>query len=296
MKQPLFTGVCTALITPFEGEGLNLDAFDRLLDRQLAAKVGAVVISGTTGECATLTDEEKLTLLQHAIRHVQGRCKIIMGTGSNCTKSAAHLSRMAEAYGADGILVVTPYYNKTTQDGLISHYLAIADSVALPLIVYNVPSRTGMSITTESYRRLAAHPNINGVKEASGNTGEIARLLHECGDSLFVWSGSDEQTVPLMAIGAKGVISTVSNLIPEAMVRMTNACLAGDFTLAGQLQTDCIPLIDAVFCEVNPIPVKTALSLMGYAVGACRMPLGSMQENTLARLTQAMKDAGLSVS
>lgn len=296
MKQPLFTGACTALVTPFEGEDLSLTALDALLDRQLAAKVSAVVIAGTTGECATLTDEEKLSLLQHTVRYVQGRCKVILGTGSNCTRSTVHLSRMAEAYGADGVLVVTPYYNKTTQDGLISHYLAIAESVRLPLIVYNVPSRTGMSITSESYRKLAEHPNINGVKEASGNTGLIARVLHECGDSLYVWSGNDEQTVSMMAIGAKGVISTVSNLIPAEITRMTSACLSGDFSLAGKMQTDQIPLIDALFREVNPIPVKTALRLLGYRVGNCRMPLGELREDTLQQLRQAMADFGLSLS
>lgn len=293
MKQPLFTGVCTAIVTPFSETGIDFTLLDRLLDRQLAARVSAIVLAGTTGECATLSDEEKLALLQHALRYVQGRCKILLGTGSNCTAHAVHMSRMAEAYGADGVLVVTPYYNKTTQDGLVAHYLQIADRIKLPMILYNVPSRTGMQISYDSYCRLAAHPNINGTKEASYDLALISRLRLDCADSLHVWAGNDEQCAPMMALGAQGVISTVSNLVPEKMVALTGACLSNDFARAGRMQNELIPLIGAVFSEVNPIPAKTALRLMGYPVGCCRPPLSEMQEETCQKLQAVLAAQGL---
>lgn len=284
MKFPLFTGVCTAVVTPFYGNGLALSVMDELIDRQLAAKVSALVVCGTTGEAPTLCDDEKLTLIQHVVRHVAGRCKVIAGTGTNDTAHAIRLSQMAEACGADGLLVVTPYYNKTTQNGLIQHYTAIADSVRIPVIVYHVPGRTGQAMTIETCKKLSEHPLINGIKEASGDLAQIVRLRGACGDDLYIWSGCDEHTTACMALGAKGVISVCSNIIPREMVRMAGRCLAGDIPAAAAEQIKLMPLIDALFSEVNPIPVKAALQLQGFDVGPCRAPLCSIGEAALNRL------------
>lgn len=273
MKTPLFTGTCTAIVTPFAQGAVNLKEFDRLLDKQLTARVAAIVVCGTTGEAATLSDEEKLLLISHAITYVRGRCKIIAGTGSNDTAHAVHLSKMAANYGADGLLVVTPYYNKTSQSGLLSHYAAVAEATDLPVIVYNVPSRTGLSITLSTYQAISRIPNINGVKEASSDLPLVSRLMDACGGELNIWAGNDDQIVAMMALGAKGVISTLSNICPEKVVQMTSACLTGDFTAAARLQNGSMALIDALFSEVNPLPVKQALRLMGYEVGPCRPPL-----------------------
>ena len=288
MKSPVFTGTCTALVTPFSGGAVNLSMLDRLIDRQLAAKVSALVICGTTGEAASLRDEEKLTLIQHAVRYVDGRCKILAGTGTNDTAHAIRLSQMGEACGADALLVVTPYYNKTTQAGLANHFTAIADSVSIPVVLYNVPSRTGMDIALDTYRALAGHPNINGVKEASGKLAQTARIRGACGDALHIWSGCDEHVAAMMALGAKGVISVCSNLVPQRMVQLVNACLSGDFAAAGAQQVALMPLIDALFAEVNPIPIKAALQEQGLDVGPCRAPLSAIGEAALARLRAAI--------
>lgn len=282
MKAPLFTGVCTAIVTPFDGDELNFPLLDRLIDRQLAARVSAITVCGTTGEAAAMTVDEKLMLIQHAISYTDHRCKIIAGTGTNYTKDAIRMSRMAEAYGADGLLVVTPYYNKTSQAGLIRHYEAIADSVNIPIIVYNVPSRTGMRITAETYEVLSRHPNINGVKEASYDLPLISRIRNRCGDDFNIWSGNDDTTVAMMALGAKGVISTTSNLIPKEFVQMCSACLSGDFAAAAKQQNDLMPIIDAMFCDVNPMPVKAALRLWGIDAGKCRAPLCDLSPQSLA--------------
>ena len=289
MKSPIFTGTCTAIVTPFSQGAVNLAVLDALIDRQLAAKVNALVICGTTGEAATLRDEEKLTLIQHAVRYVDGRCKILAGTGTNDTAHAIRLSQMAQACGADGLLVVTPYYNKTTQAGLIGHFTAIADSVSIPMVLYHVPSRTAMEISLDTYAALAQHPNINGVKEASGDLAQIARVRGVCGDALHIWSGCDEHVVSMMALGARGVISVCSNLEPQKIVRMVSACLSGDFSAASAMQIGLMPLIDALFCEVNPIPIKAALQLKGFDVGDCRAPLCPIGQPALERLRQALQ-------
>lgn len=268
---PLFRGTCTALVTPFRMDFIHTELYDQLLDRQLRAGVAALVVCGTTGESATMSDVEKLELIGHTVEYVKGRCKVIAGTGSNATAHAVSLSREAERLGADGLLLVTPYYNKATPQGLIAHYTAVADAVHIPCILYNVPSRTGVDIPVSVYRALSEHPNIGGIKEAAGNISKIARIRSAC--PLTIWSGNDSETVPIMALGGAGVISVLSNLYPETMVRLTDLCLAGRFREAGALQAALMPVMDAMFCEVNPIPVKAAMRLHGLDVGHCRLPL-----------------------
>ena len=287
MKQPIFTGVATALVTPFRDGAVDLAVFDRLLDAQLAAGIDAIVVCGTTGEGSTLSTTEQLTLIAHAIRYASGRCKIIAGCGSNDTAHALELSRTAAAMGADGLLLVTPYYNKCTQDGLLAHYLTIADAVTCPIIAYSVPGRTGMDISVETCVRLSEHPNMNGIKEAGGDTAKAARILRECGGDFFLWSGNDDQIAPLAALGAKGVISVLSNVRPRETMTLTHAALNGDTQTAGRLQCELMPLIDALFCEVNPIPVKEAMRITGIDAGDPRLPLTRLSEparQTLQRL------------
>ena len=271
--KPLFQGACTALVTPFRLDFVHTEAYDQLLDRQMKAGIAALVVCGTTGESATMSDTERLDLIGHTVDYVRGRCKVIAGTGSNHTAHAVTLSKEAEKLGADGLLLVSPYYNKATEAGLIAHYTAIADQVHIPCIAYNVPSRTGVDIPVSVYRALAAHPNFCGVKEAGGDVGKIARIRQACGPEFFIWSGNDDQTVPVMALGGLGVISVLSNLYPETVVRLTGLCLAGRYREAANLQAALMPVIDALFCEVNPIPVKAALRLAGLDVGHCRLPL-----------------------
>ncbi|HIT27735.1 MAG TPA: 4-hydroxy-tetrahydrodipicolinate synthase [Candidatus Faecousia gallistercoris] len=271
--KPLFQGACTALVTPFRLDFVHTEAYDQLLDRQMKAGIAALVVCGTTGESATMSDTERLDLIGHTVDYVRGRCKVIAGTGSNHTAHAVTLSKEAEKLGADGLLLVSPYYNKATEAGLIAHYTAIADQVHIPCIAYNVPSRTGVDIPVSVYRALAAHPNFCGVKEAGGDVGKIARIRQACGPEFFIWSGNDDQTVPVMALGGLGVISVLSNLYPETVVRLTGLCLAGRYREAANLQAALMPIIDALFCEVNPIPVKAALRLAGLDVGHCRLPL-----------------------
>lgn len=271
--EPIFRGTCTALVTPFRDGAVNFEVFGELLLRQIEAGVPAVVVCGTTGESAALSDEEKLSLIAYAVKTAGGRCKILAGTGSNDTNHAVELSREAERLGADGLLLVSPYYNKATPKGLIAHYAAVADRVQIPCILYNVPSRTGVDIPVRVYRALAAHPRIHGVKEAGGDPAKIARIRQECGEAFHIWSGSDELTVPIMALGGQGVISVASNVYPETMVRLTDLCMAGRYPEAGRLQCSLMPLIDALFSEVNPIPVKAALRLLGFDVGLPRLPL-----------------------
>ena len=271
--KPLFQGAYTALVTPFRLDFVHTEAYDQLLDRQMKAGIAALVVCGTTGESATMSDTERLDLIGHTVDYVRGRCKVIAGTGSNHTAHAVTLSKEAEKLGADGLLLVSPYYNKATEAGLIAHYTAIADQVHIPCIAYNVPSRTGVDIPVSVYRALATHPNFCGVKEAGGDVGKIARIRQACGPEFFIWSGNDDQTVPVMALGGLGVISVLSNLYPETVVRLTGLCLAGRYREAANLQAALMPVIDALFCEVNPIPVKAALRLAGLDVGHCRLPL-----------------------
>lgn len=289
MKNPLFTGVCTALVTPFLDGKVNYPMLDMLLRRQMDAGISAVVVAGTTGEAPTLSDDEKRELIQRAKDYAGDACVIIAGTGSNSTEHAISLSRDAEDAGADGLLVVSPYYNKATPDGLVAHYTAIAHSVSIPIILYNVPSRTGVDIPVSVYRRLSAIPNIVGVKEAASDITKITRIRRECPKDFAVWSGNDEQIVPAMALGAKGVVSVLSNLCPVDTCLMADAALDGDFDTAAGLQVELMGLIDLLFCEVNPIPIKEAMGLIGYDCGHCRLPLTSLTRENRKRLMEYLK-------
>lgn len=286
MKLPLFTSCSTALVTPFLGDQINYPMLEQLLKRQMNAGIRAIVIAGTTGESATLSDTEKLELIRRAKEFVGDECLIIAGTGSNDTAHAAALSVAAQEAGADALLVVSPYYNKATEEGLYAHYLAIAHRVQIPVIVYNVPSRTGVDIPVSVYKRLSRIPNIAGVKEASTDMVKIARTIRECGSDLYVWCGNDDLTVPAMALGAKGVISVASNVIPEEMLLMCDAALDGDFDTAADLHLKLLSLTDLLFCEVNPIPVKAAMKLCGYDCGKCRLPLTPISKSNHEKLTQ----------
>lgn len=294
MKTPVFTGACVAIVTPFTEDGIDFDAFGKLIELQIAAGTDCICVCGTTGESSTQTMEEHKEAIRYCVQKVAGRCKVIAGTGSNCTATALELCLDAEAAGVDGLLVVTPYYNKTTQKGLIQHYTYLADRVHTPIICYNVPSRTGLSFTAATYQALSKHPMINGVKEASGNFDLIAHTRMLCGDDFNIWSGEDGQVVPLMAMGGKGVISVVSNVDPKLMVEMTHLCLEGKFAEAAAIQAQkVVPLADALFMETNPIPVKVALNMMGLHAGKLRMPLCEMSEEHNQVLRAALETAGL---
>lgn len=273
MKKNLFSGVCTALVTPFLDGKINYPMAKLLLKRQMDVGVKAVVLAGTTGEAPTLSDDEKIELVRQCKEYAAGECTIIAGTGSNCTAHAVELSIAAQEAGADALLVVTPYYNKATPEGLFAHYLSVAHSVSIPIILYNVPSRTGVDIPVCVYQRLSKVPNIIGVKEASTDLTKIAKIKNACAPDFFVWSGNDDLTVPIMALGGQGVISVASNACPEQMVAMTQAALNGDFETAAIMQADLQPLIELLFCEVNPIPIKAAMGQLGYDCGGCRLPL-----------------------
>ena len=289
MKNPLFTGVCTALVTPFLENKVNYPMLDMLLRRQIDAGISAVVVAGTTGEAPTLSDDEKLELIQRAKDHAGDACAIIAGTGSNSTEHAVELSLDAEDAGADALLVVSPYYNKATPDGLVAHYTAIAHSVRIPVILYNVPSRTGVDMPVSVYRRLSVIPNIVGVKEAASDITKITRIRKECPKDFAIWSGNDEQIVPAMALGAQGVVSVLSNLCPVETKLMADAALDGDFDTAAALQVELLPLIDLLFCEVNPIPIKEAMGLIGYDCGGCRLPLTGLTKENHKKLKEYLK-------
>ena len=288
LKDVLFTGACTALVTPFLDDHVNYPMMERLLQRQLDAGIEAVVICGTTGEAPTLSDKEKLELFTRAKKFVGDRCKIIAGTGSNSTLHTVELSKSAEQCGADALLVVSPYYNKATPDGMIAHYIAAAQSVEIPLILYNVPSRTGLDIPISVYQTLAAVSNIAGVKEACSDITKTTKILRSCGSDLTVWSGNDDMTVPMMALGAKGIISVVSNIAPLETQAMARAALAGDFDTAAAIQIEFQPLIELLFSEVNPIPAKAAMKLIGFDCGTCRMPLSPMSEEKYNKLKRML--------
>ena len=295
MKYPIFTGSAVAIVTPFKDGGVDFETLGELLDFQLENGTDAVVVCGTTGEASAMTYQERSEAVAFCVRHVGGRVPVIAGSGSNSTENAATLSREAERRGADALLVVTPYYNKATQAGLIRHYRTIADAVSLPMILYNVPSRTGVSVAPETYAALAEHPNIAGVKEASGNLGNIQRTRSLCPKDFTIWSGNDDETVPICALGGKGVISVAANILPAEMHRLTQLCLKNDFAAAGELQVHLKDFCDAMFCEVNPIPVKTALSLLGWRVGALRSPMCPPVPENLERIKTALSQYGLVV-
>lgn len=288
MKKPLFTGACTALVTPFLVGKINYPMMDQLLKRQIDAGIKAVVIAGTTGESPTLSDEEKLTLVRRCKDYVGNRCLIIAGTGSNNTAHSVALSVAAEEAGADALLVVSPYYNKATPQGIYLHYLSICNAVSIPVIVYNVPGRTGLDIPVSVYNQLASISNIAGVKEASSDITKIIRIRNACGPDFAVWSGNDDQIVPAMAVGGSGVISVLSNLYPLQTQAMCDAALSGDFKTASNIQCQFLPLIDSLFSEVNPIPVKAAMNELGYDCGGCRLPLCPMQPDKLKALIECL--------
>lgn len=289
MRTPIFTGVCTALVTPFHENGkIDYKSLENLLDRQLASDVSAVCVCGTTGESATLTPQEHDVLVSFCVNYIKGRIKVIAGAGSNNTAQAIDMACRAEDLGADGLLMVTPYYNKATQEGLYAHYAAIAEQVQLPIILYNVPARTGVSFKPETYARLADLPSINGVKEASGDLSLVTHTKVSCHDDFFIWSGNDDQVVPMMSLGAKGVVSVASNIIPEVMVQMCKLCQSEDYDAAGALQIRYSRLIDALFCEVNPIPVKAAMELLGFCSAHTRLPLVGISKEHRALLGQEL--------
>ena len=284
MKTPLFRGTCTALVTPFSDAGIDYAALDRLLDKQLEAGIEALVICGTTGEAATLEPEETLAVIAHCVRYCGGKTKLIAGVGGNHTKKTVHMAKAAAALGVDGMLSVTPYYNKCTQAGLIAHYSEIAAATELPLILYNVPSRTTVDITPETCAQLAKLPTVNGIKEANPDVGRVLKLRQLCGEDFPIYCGNDDRILPFMVCGALGVISVLSNLRPKAVKELTDACLRGEFARALALQQDQQPLIEELFSQVNPIPIKAALRLSGMDAGNCRLPLTPPTEDLLARL------------
>lgn len=293
MRKPLFTGSGVAIVTPFAKDTVDLDAFGRLIDFQLANGTDAVIVCGTTGEATTMTYRERMQTIEFCVDRVAGRVPVIAGSGSNATPNAIALSRDAERAGADGLLVVTPYYNKATQAGLIRHYNVIADAVDLPLILYDVPSRTGVTIVPETYAELARHPNIVGVKEAGGNLSSIQKTRNLCPEDFSIWSGNDDEVVPICALGGVGVISVVANVLPAEMHALVALCLENDFHSAGTLQLYLKAFCDAMFCEVNPIPVKTALNLLGREAGDLRLPLCPPSEDHVAHIQKTLVQYGL---
>lgn len=293
MKKVIFEGAAVALITPFTEEGINFEELKRLIDFNIENGTDAIVIAGTTGESATMTDEEHREVIKFTVDYVNKRIPVIAGTGSNDTKYAAALSQFAEEAGADGLLIVTPYYNKTTQKGLIKHYNYIADRVNIPIIVYSVASRTGVNITPETCLELSKHKNIAAIKEASGNLSQIAKIRALCGDNLHVYSGNDDQIVPILSLGGKGVISVLSNVAPKAAHDICQNYFDGNVKESARLQLEYLKLINDLFIEVNPVPVKTALGLMGFKVGNLRMPLFEMEEEHLEILKNEMKEKGI---
>lgn len=288
MKNPLFTGVCTALVTPFLNGQVNYPMMEQLLRRQLDAGVQNIVLAGTTGEAPTLSDEEKLEIFRRGKAYVGDRCRIIAGTGSNSTAHTVSLSKAAEEVGVDALLVVSPYYNKATAEGLFAHYLSVAHAVAIPVILYNVPSRTGVDIPVPVYKRLASIPNIAGVKEASTDITKITKIQTICKESFHIWSGNDELAVPSISLGGKGLISVLSNVCPVETAAMVEAALNGDFDTAAALQCQLQPLTELLFSEVNPIPVKAAMKIIGYDCGDCRLPLTQLQETNYRKLAATL--------
>ena len=288
MKNPLFTGACTALVTPFLNGKVNYPMLEQLLRRQMEAGIRAVVICGTTGESPTLSDSEKLEMFRRAKQYVSEDCLIIAGTGSNCTEHAVALSKAAETVGADALLVVSPYYNKATGEGLLAHYSAIAGAVHIPVIAYNVPSRTGVDIPVEVCRCLAMIPNMAGIKEASTDVRKVTKIRAECPRDFAVWSGNDDLAAAVIALGGQGVISVLSNVAPVETQALAQAALDGDFDTAADLQTRLLPLIEVLFSEVNPIPVKAAMKLIGFDCGDCRLPLTPMSRENCEKLKKLL--------
>ncbi|MBO5106389.1 MAG: 4-hydroxy-tetrahydrodipicolinate synthase [Clostridia bacterium] len=294
MKKCIFEGCATAIVTPMHPDGsVNEARFKELVEEQIKGGIDALVVCGTTGESAVLNHEEHIRVIQLAVQQNAGRIPIIAGTGSNDTSYAVELSKDALSLGADALLMVTPYYNKTSQNGLITHYNYIADRVDAPIIVYNVPSRTGVNIKPETYLELSKHPNIVAAKEANGDISSVLKTISLCGDNLAIYSGNDDQTVPMMALGAKGVISVISNILPTEFHNLTAACLAGDFKKATEMSVKYSDLMDYMFIDVNPIPVKEAMNLMGMELGECRLPLVGLSDKNREILKAELAKHGL---
>ncbi|MGB7604851.1 MAG: 4-hydroxy-tetrahydrodipicolinate synthase [Lutisporaceae bacterium] len=289
---PLFKGSGVAIVTPFNNNGVDFDKLGELLDLHLQQGTDAIIICGTTGESSTMSDDEKKAAIKYTVEKIAGRKPVIAGTGSNDTKHSIELSKYAESVGCDGLLCVTPYYNKTTQKGLIAHYTAIADAVNIPIIVYNVPGRTGLNVNPDTLKTLSKHKNIVAVKEASGNISQIVEIGTFCNDDFYMYSGNDDQVVPLLSVGGIGVISVVANIAPKEMHDMVIKYLHGDVKGAMELQLRIKALNDALFCEVNPIPIKTAMNLLGYQVGELRLPLTDMTDKNLEYLKNTLIDYG----
>ncbi|WP_053956138.1 4-hydroxy-tetrahydrodipicolinate synthase [Inediibacterium massiliense] len=286
----LFTGSGVALVTPFKDGSVNYEKLEQLLDWHLEESTDAIVVTGTTGEASTLTDEEHKAVIKFTVEKINKRIPVIAGTGSNCTSHAIEMSQYAQKVGVDGLLLITPYYNKTTQKGLIAHFHAIADVVSIPIILYNVPGRTGVNILPKTLEILSKHPNIKGIKEASGDISQVAEMIRIVPNDFYVYSGNDDMVVPLLSLGGHGVISVVANIAPKDTHLMVDYFMKKDIEKARNLQLQMKPLIDALFIEVNPIPIKTAMNLLGFEVGPLRLPLVDMDEDHLSILKQRMKE------
>ena len=295
MKNTVFTGAATAIVTPLNEQGIDYERFAALIEWQIQQGIDAIVVVGTTGEGSTLTDEEHKTAIKFCVEQVHGRVPVIAGTGSNDIAYAISLTQYACEVGADAVLLVTPYYNKATQQGLIKSFTAIADASTKPCILYNVPSRTGCNLLPSSCAVLAEHPNIVAIKEASGNISQIAQIAALCGDKLDIYSGNDDQIVPILSLGGKGVISVLSNLLPAETSQLCHRFMEGDTAGALQMQLQYLPLVDALFCEVNPIPAKAAMAAMGFCEDYLRLPLTPMEPKNRERLLAAMRDNGINV-
>ena len=295
VKTPLFQGSCTAMVTPFNEHGIDYSQLQKNIDYQYENGTAALVVCGTTGENATINRNEYEELIRYAIRANKHRMKIIVVVGSNNTLTALSNAETAKFAGADGILMVTPYYNKTSQKGLAEHFSYVADRVDIPMILYNVPSRTGIGISADTFKELSKHPNIIGVKEASGDISLTAAIVSKCGSDLYVWSGNDDNTVPMMAMGALGVISVASNIIPAVISKLCQLCIEGSYSEATSLYCKYADLFSALFIETNPIPVKTAMKMLGTDSGTLRLPLTNMAEENLKKLRIAMSEAGLNI-
>ena len=296
MKNTIFTGMATAIVTPMHTDGsIDYEALSRFVEFQIDSGINGLVVMGTTGENATIEPEDQKKVIAYTVEKVAGRVPVIAGTGTNNTEHVLHNTRNACQVGADAILVVTPYYNKATQNGLITHFTAVADESTLPVVLYNVPGRTGCNLLPKTVAKLSEHPNIAAIKEATGSLAQMIEIMHLCGDKIDVYSGEDGLTVPMMAMGAKGTISVLSNVAPRQSVAMTDACLRGDYAAAAKMQCDLLPLINALFSEVNPIPAKAATAAMGFGADALRLPLTSMEAQNRAVLFAEMRKLGIAV-
>ena len=295
MKNTIFTGMATAIVTPMTRDGIDFEALGRFIEFQIENGINAIVVMGTTGENATIEYADQKEIIRFTVEKVAGRVPVIAGTGTNNTEHVLHNTKAACEVGADAVLVVTPYYNKATQNGLYQHFMTIADASTVPVILYNVPGRTGCNLLPKTVARLAEHERIVAIKEATGNMAQMVELVHLCGDKLDIYSGEDALTVPMMAMGAAGTISVLSNVAPRESVAMTDACKAGDFKTAAKMQADLLPLINALFSEVNPIPAKAGVSAMGFGQENLRLPLTPMEDATRAVLFSEMRKLGINV-